>query len=41
MTREQLESRLRTDLDAGRITAEEADLEFADFVHRDEVWREW
>ena len=41
MTRAELEIKLDTALAEGRMTAEEADLEWLEFMHRDEVWEEW
>ena len=39
--RKELEEKLQKQLDAGLITAEEAELEWQDWTHRDEVWSEW
>ena len=41
MTREELEARLDERVKAGLMTSEEADLEWLEFIHRDEVWDEW
>ena len=41
MTKEELEARLQEQLDAGAITEEEAEMEWQDYTHRDEVWQEW
>lgn len=41
MTREKLEAKLDRKLEAGEITADEAEMEWQDFMHRDEVWCEW
>lgn len=39
--RKELEEKLQKQLDVGLITAEEAEMEWQDFMHRDEVWSEW
>lgn len=39
--RKELEEKLQKQLDAGLITAEEVEMEWQDFMHRDEVWSEW
>lgn len=41
MTKAELEAKLDADLDAGKITVREAEAEWQDFTHRDEVWKEW
>ena len=41
MTKQELERQIDADLRAGKITVEEADNEWQDFMHRDEVWQEW
>lgn len=41
MTKEELEEKLQAKLDAGEITPEEAEAEWQDWMHRDEVWQEW
>ena len=41
MTREELEARLDERLNAGEITPDEAEAEWQDRMHRDEVWPEW
>ena len=41
MTKTELEEKLNRKLEAGEITADEAELEWQDFTHRDEVWQEW
>lgn len=41
MTREELEAKLERQLEAGEITADEAEMEWQDFMHRDEVWNEF
>lgn len=41
MTLAELEIKLDTALAEGRMTAEEAEAEYQDFLHRDEVWQEF
>lgn len=41
MTREELEAKLDKKLQSGEITAEEADLEWLDWMHESEVWNEY
>lgn len=41
MTRAELEKRLDDDVQAGKMTAEEADAEWLDYMHKDEVWQEF
>lgn len=41
MTKTELEQKLNKQLAEGKISAEEAELEWQDFTHRDEVWTEW
>ena len=41
MTKEELEAQLDAKLEAGEITAEEAEMEYQDWMHRNEVWSEW
>jgi len=41
MTKEELEAKLQMKLDAGEITPEEAEAEWQEFMHRNEVWQEW
>lgn len=41
LTKAELERSLDRKLAAGEITAEEAEMEWQDFMHRDEVWSEW
>jgi len=41
MTTAELEKKLSRQLEAGEITAEEAEMEWQDWMHRDEVWQEW
>lgn len=41
MTREELEAKLERQLETGEITADEADNEWQDWMHRDEVWNEF
>ena len=41
MTKEELEAKLQAKLDAGEITPEEAEAEWQEFMHRNEVWQEW
>jgi len=36
-----LEEKLQRQLEAGEITADEAEMEWQDWMHRDEVWQEW
>ena len=36
-----LEEKLQRQLEAGEITAEEAEMEWQDFMHKEEVWSEW
>lgn len=41
MTKQELEEKLQKQLDAGLIIADEAEMEWQDWMHRDEVWTEW
>ena len=41
MTLKELEARLDADLASGKITAEEADIEYLDYLHRGDDRREW
>jgi len=41
MTKQELETLLKQQLDEGLITADEAEMEWQDWMHRDEVWQEW
>lgn len=41
MTKEELEARLDRELAEGKITPEEADAEWLEFMHRNEVWAEF
>ena len=41
MTREELEAKLEAQLASGEITAEEAEWEWQEFMHRSEVWTEF
>ena len=41
MTKQELEEKLQRQLEAGEITADEAEMEWQDWMHRDEVWQEW
>ena len=41
MTKEELEAKLEADLAAWKITVDEAEAEWQDFMHRGEVWEEW
>lgn len=41
MTREELEAKLERQLASGEITADEAENEWQDWMHRDEVWNEF
>ena len=41
MTKEEFEAKLQAKIDAGEITEDEAELEWLDWMHRDEVWSEW
>lgn len=41
MTKEELEARLDRELAEGKITPEEADDEWLEFMHRNEVWTEF
>lgn len=40
-TKEQLEAELDQKLAEGKITVDEAEHEYQNFMHRDEDWREW
>ena len=40
-TKEQLEAELDEKIQKGDITIEEAEMEYQDYMHRDEGWREW
>ena len=40
-TKEQLETELDEKIRKGEITIEEAEMEYQDYMHRDEGWREW
>lgn len=41
MTKQELEKTLDAKVKAGEMSADEAELEYQDFMHRDEVWQEW
>ncbi len=41
MTKEEIIAQIDAKLKAGEITAEEAEMEYQDLMHRDEVWQEW
>lgn len=41
MTIQELEEKLERQLEAGEITADEAEMEWQDFTHRGEDRREW
>ena len=41
MTREEFEAQLDAKVEAGEIPPEEAEQEWLDFMHRDEVWQEF
>lgn len=41
MTKQELEKALDSKVKAGKMSADEAELEYQDFMHRDEVWQEW
>ena len=41
MTKAELEAKLEADLAAEKITVDEAEAEWQDYMHRDEVWEEW
>ena len=41
MTKQELEKKLERQFEAGEISAEEAEMEWQDWMHRDEVWSEW
>lgn len=41
MTKEELEEKLDYQVATGLISKEEAEMEWQDFMHRDEVWQEW
>lgn len=41
MTLEELEKELDEKVASGEMTTWEADMEYMDFLHRDEVWVEW
>lgn len=41
MTRKELEAKLDAEVAAGEITPEEADQEWLNYMHRDEVWNEF
>lgn len=41
MTKQELEKALDAKVQAGEMSADEAELEYQDFMHRDEVWQEW
>lgn len=41
MTKQELEKKIEIQLEAGEIIAEEAEMEWQDWMHRDEVWSEW
>lgn len=40
MTEQELEA-IDAKVLSGEMTAEEAEMEYQDFMHRDEVWQEW
>ena len=41
MTKEELEAKLERDLASGKITADEAEAEWQDWMHRNEIWMEF
>ena len=41
MTNQELEKKLERQLETDEISAEEAEMEWQDWMHRDEVWQEW
>lgn len=41
MTLEEFEAKLDEKVAAGIISEEDAEWEYQDFLHRDEVWQEW
>lgn len=41
MTKSELEKKLEKQLEAGEITEYEAEMEWQEFMHRNEVWSEW
>ena len=41
MTKQELEKTLDLKVQTGEMSADEAELEYQDFMHRDEVWQEW
>ena len=41
MTKQELEKALDAKVKAGEMSADEAEMEYQDFTHRDEVWQEW
>jgi len=41
MSREELEKLLDERVATGEMTEEEAEMEWQDYMHRDETWSEW
>ena len=41
MTKEELEEKLDRELAEGKITPAEAEDEWQEYMHRNEVWQEW
>ena len=41
MTKEELEAKLEERIAKGDITIEEAEMEWQDYMHKDEVWSEF
>ena len=41
MTKAEFEAKLERDLASGKITAEESELEWQDWMHKNEVWMEF
>lgn len=39
--KKELEEKLQRQLEAGEITEYEAEMEWQDWMHRNEVWPEW
>ena len=41
MTKQELEKKLERQFESCEISDEEAEMEWQDWMHRDEVWSEW
>ena len=41
MTRQELEAKLEAQIAAGQISEWDAEMEWQDWMHRNEFWQEW